>query len=256
MLELYHWEPNANSGKPIIALKEKGVDFVSHYVDLLSFDQHSPAYLAINPNGTIPTLVHDDVVLTESTQMGEYIDATFPGPSLRPESPLERWRMRWWGKFMDGFFGPSLSMIGWNTFVGPMVRQKDPEQLRLAIERIPLKERRDAWSKAIYNTFTEEELSESRWRVEYGIRVLENSLSNSPWLAGGSYSLADINTFCMAYALPVSLPESANEELTPNLMAWLRKVYLRPAFEESYALGRTQLADRAREVIEKIGRQQ
>ena len=51
---LYHWEPNANSGKPMLALMEKGVDFNSHYVDLLNFDQHKPDYLAINPEGTIP----------------------------------------------------------------------------------------------------------------------------------------------------------------------------------------------------------
>ena len=39
---LYHWEPNANSGKPMLALMEKGVAFNSHYLDLLNFDQHKP----------------------------------------------------------------------------------------------------------------------------------------------------------------------------------------------------------------------
>jgi len=42
MLTLYHWEPNANSGKPMLALAEKGVAYESHYLDLLKFDQHSP----------------------------------------------------------------------------------------------------------------------------------------------------------------------------------------------------------------------
>jgi glutathione S-transferase/GST-like protein len=91
--DLYHWEPNANSGKPIIALLEKGVEFESRYTDLLNFDQHKPDYLAINPNGTIPVLVHGDVILAESTEMGEYIDAAFPGPSLRPDDPAGRWRL-------------------------------------------------------------------------------------------------------------------------------------------------------------------
>ena len=36
MIELYHWEPNADSLKMMIALKEKGLDFTSHYVDLLN----------------------------------------------------------------------------------------------------------------------------------------------------------------------------------------------------------------------------
>jgi GST-like protein len=253
MPELYHWEPNANSGKPIIALIEKGVKFKSHYTDLLDFDQHKPEYLAINPNGTIPTLVHGDTVLTESTEMGEYIDAEFPGPPLRPESPEDRWRMRWWGRYFDGYFGPSLSMIGWSVFVGPAVREKDPEELKERIDRIPLKERRDAWRMAIYNKFTDEALAESRRRVLDGIRVFEKALGERPYFAGDSYSLADINGFCMAYALPLMQAEFVNREKTPNLIAWLRRVYARPAITETFKLGRTPMAARADEVRELIG---
>jgi hypothetical protein len=68
MLKLYHWEPNANSGKPMLALAEKGVEYESHYLDLLQFDQHQPEYLRVNPDGTIPAMVHDGRVLTESTK--------------------------------------------------------------------------------------------------------------------------------------------------------------------------------------------
>ena len=112
-VRLYHWEPNANSGKPMLALAEKGVDFESHYIDLLKFDQHQPDYLRINPDGTIPAMVHDDRVFTESTPMMEYVDDAFDGPALKPTDPRERWRMRWWMRFFDAYFGPSLSMIGW-----------------------------------------------------------------------------------------------------------------------------------------------
>jgi len=253
MPELYHWEPNANSGKPIIALIEKGVKFESRYTDLLEFDQHKPDYLAINPNGTIPTLVHGNNVLAESTEMGEYIDAEFSGPPLRPEKPEERWRMRWWGKFFDGYFGPSLSMIGWSIFIGPSVRDKDPEELKRNIDRIPLKERRDAWRMAIYNTFTDEALAESRRRVLRGIEIFENALGERPYFAGDSYSLADINGFCMAYALPIMQAEFVNQEKTPNLIDWLRRIYSRPAITETFKLGRTPMAARADEVRELIG---
>jgi glutathione S-transferase/GST-like protein len=246
--ELYHWEPNANSGKPIIALIEKGVEFESRYTDLLAFDQHKPEYLKINPNGTIPVFVHGDVTLAESTEMGEYIDAAFPGPPLRPDRPADRWRMRWWGKFLDGYFGPSLSMIGWSIFIGPSVQDRDPDELKRNIERIPLKERRDAWTMAIYNTFPEEALAESRRRVLHGIRVIEDGLSERPYFAGDTYSLADINAFCMAYALPLMQAEFVTEEKTPNLFDWLRRVYERPAIAETFKLGRTPMADRANDV--------
>lgn len=250
--ELYHWEPNANSGKPIIALLEKGVEFESRYTDLLAFDQHKPEYLKINPNGTIPVLVHGDITLAESTEMGEYIDAAFPGPPLRPAKPADRWRMRWWGKFLDGYFGPSLSMIGWSMFIGPAVRDKDPDELKRNIERIPLKERRDAWSMAIYNSFPEEALAESRRRVHDGITVMEKALGERPYFASETYSLADINAFCMVYALPLMYGEYANEDKTPNLYDWLRRVYKRPAIAEAFKLGRTPMADRANEVKKLI----
>jgi glutathione S-transferase len=81
---LYHWEPNANSGKPMLTLAEKGVAYESRYLDLLQFDQHKPAYLAVNPDGTIPAMVHGSRVLTESTPMMEYIDDAFEGPPLKP----------------------------------------------------------------------------------------------------------------------------------------------------------------------------
>jgi len=81
MIDLYHWEPNAHQGKRIIALNEKGIGFVSPYVDLLAFEQVSPAYLAVNPEGIVPVMVRDGLLLRESTAICEYIDAAFPGPA-------------------------------------------------------------------------------------------------------------------------------------------------------------------------------
>jgi len=244
MLALYHWEPNANSGKPMLALAEKGVEFESRYLDLLNFDQHKPEYLKVNPNGTIPAMVHDGLMLTESTAIMEYVDAAFDGPPLRPRDPVQRWRMRWWMKFFDQYFGPSLSMIGWSIFIGPSVRSRDPEQLKAAIERIPLKERRIAWSKAIYGTFSAEELAESRRRAIFGVGEIEAALTRHSWIAGGSYSLADMNGFNMLYAVPLSLPEHCNDQATPHILEWLRKIYERPATKKIWAMGHTQMAAR------------
>ena len=244
MLTLYHWEPNANSGKPMLALAEKGVAYESHYLDLLQFDQHQPSYLKINPDGTIPALVHDERVLTESTPIMEYVDEAFPGPPLRPSDPAQRWRMRWWMRFFDAYFAPSLSMIGWSVFVGPAVRQRERVELEAAIERIPLESRRVAWRKAMFNEFSEAELAESRRRVWFATQILEQHLARHAWIAGPSYSLGDINGFNLAYALPLSQPERCNDQKTPCILEWLRKIYERPATQATWAKGRTQMASR------------
>ena len=239
MLTLYHWEPNANSGKPILTLKEKQVEFESHYLDLLNFDQHHPDYLKINPNGTIPAMVHDGKMLYESTAIMDYVDEAFPGPSLSPADPEARWRMRWWMKYCDQYYAPSASMIGWSVFVGPSVRQKDPEELKRKIDGIPLKERRIAWTKAIYGTFSPEELSESGRRVAAGASLMEEHLSRHKWLAGETYSLADINAFNLVYFMPSNPNGAVSDAKTPYTMEWLRKIYERPATKEAWALGRT-----------------
>lgn len=244
MLKLYHWEPNANSGKPMLTLAEKGVEYESHYLDLLQFDQHKPEYLQVNPDGTIPAMVHDGRVLTESTPIMEYIDETFDGPALRPTDPVERWRMRWWMRFFDSYFAPALSMIGWSVFIGPAARQRDQKELEAAIIRIPLESRRVAWRKAIFNEFSPQELAESKRRVWFATDVLERHLQEHEWIAGETYSLGDINGFNLGYALPLSQPEHCNDTRTPRIMNWLRRIYARPAAKKTWAMGRTQMASR------------
>jgi glutathione S-transferase/GST-like protein len=189
-------------------------------------------------------MLHGDTLVAESTVMMEYIDESFPGPSLRPQDPFERWRMRWWGRFFDQFLGPSISMFGWKFFVGPAMAQKDPNELAARIERIPLKERRIAWSKAIYGTFSAEELEESARRIRFGVQQIEEALSERPWIAGQSYSITDIAGFNMAAGLPVMMPDVVSDAKTPRILAWLRRIYERPAVHEALKHGRTEITRR------------
>lgn len=248
---LYHWEPNANSGKPMLALMEKGVAFESHYLDMLQFDQHKPDYLKINPQGTIPAMVHGGRMLVESTAIMEYVNAAFSGPALMPDDPRDRWRIRWWMKFMDQWLAPSFSMFGWKFFVGPnAIKSHGEAKLEEAINRIPLPERQTAWRKAVYGLFSDEEMAESGRRIGVGIRMLEAELGKREWLASDQYSLADVNGFNLAYAMPLSQPHLANDELTPNVMRWLRAIYRRPATRACWKLGRTPMAQRV-EILEQ-----
>lgn len=240
MLAIYHWEPNANSGKPLLAAAEKGVAFESHYVDLIMLEHQQPEYLAVNPQGTIPAMIHDGVSIPESTAMMEYIDEAFDGPPLRPSDPFERWRMRWWCRYFDMYFGPSVSQHGWKYFVGPAARERDRAQIEVAIERLPLPERRASWRKAIYGQFSDEEMAESRRRLIEGGVLLEKVLSKRRWLAGDSYSIADMVGFNMGAGVWAMVPEAVNEEKTPHVMEWFRTIGRRPAVSEIATLGRVE----------------
>ena len=115
MLELYHAGLTACSKKVRLCLKEKGLDYVSHYMELGKFAQHNPEYVKLNPNGLVPTLVHDGVPIIESTVINEYLDDVFPEVPLRPKDPVERARARVWGKLADEALGPNMVV----AFSGP-----------------------------------------------------------------------------------------------------------------------------------------
>ena len=252
-ITLYHWEPNANSGKPMLALVEKGVAFESHYINMLEFDQHQPEYLAVNPQGTIPAMIHGERVLTESTAIMEYVDEAFDGPPLMPADPRDRWRIRWWMKFMDQWLGPSFSMIGWCTFVGPSLAHKSEEEREAMIARIPLPERRTAWRKAMFAEFGEAELAESKRRIAQGVKMLEDELGKREYVGSNQYSLGDINIFNSTYMLPVGNPELVGADKTPNLWRWLKAVYRRPAVQKTWAMGSGRFTDRFNEIMGDLG---
>jgi len=113
MLELYHAGLTTCSKRARHCLAEKGLDYVSHYVNLRAFENHRPEYLAINPNGVVPTLVHDGTVILESTFINEYIDEVFPDPPLRPSDPAAMSRMRGWGKMADDYGLSAVRIPTW-----------------------------------------------------------------------------------------------------------------------------------------------
>jgi GSH-dependent disulfide-bond oxidoreductase len=253
MLDVYTWEPNANAGKPLLALKEKGVEFNYHYIDLAKREQHSPAFLQINPLGMVPALVHDGLVLTESSPMLEYIDEAFEGPPLRPQDPLQLWRMRRFCRFMDVVLCPALAMIGSHAVASVRYANEDPQVLRQAIERVPLPERKRSWAMQMFNAIPAEELAESHRRVSEAIPMYERALTEFPYLAGPTYSLADVNAMCTIYALPLQRPDEVNEARTPHFIDWYRRCHSRPGIRDAFALGHEWIAGRVRETRRKLG---
>jgi len=73
-------------------LKGLGAEHLPHH--LRKGEQREPSYLAINPQGLVPTLQDGDAVITQSLAIIEWLDETHPAPSLLPKDPLRRAHVR------------------------------------------------------------------------------------------------------------------------------------------------------------------
>jgi glutathione S-transferase len=110
-LTLYHNDMSVCAQKVRLCLAEKQFAYEDQHLNLRAGDQKRPEYLALNPNGYVPTLVHDDFVLGESTVICEYIDDAFTAPPLKPADPKERARMRGFTKFIDAAIFPATATV-------------------------------------------------------------------------------------------------------------------------------------------------
>ena len=220
-----------------MCLAEKSLEFVSVRLDGLRFEQYSPRFLAINPAGQVPVLVHDGRVITESTVINEYLDEVFPQPPLRPADPYLRARMRIWTKFVDEYFCPALTVLGSHA-ARHSAGQIPKDELERVLSRIPLEEVRRKWATIAGESYSEQELAEARRRLGVCVRRLDLALAQARWLAGEDYSLADIDVFSMAISLPRFVPEHASASLVPHLMRWHDAMRARPrlrALMQAYA---------------------
>jgi glutathione S-transferase len=88
MLTLY-FTSGASSMAPHIALHEVGAPFESHHISLAKNEHRTPAYLAINPEGKVPTLLIDGRRLTEVAGILFYLAKRYPDANLLPAADIE-----------------------------------------------------------------------------------------------------------------------------------------------------------------------
>jgi len=232
-LEIYVFQPlSSNSGRVYMTLLEKGVTFVGHELWGPTFDHLKPDYLAINPRGQVPALVHDGLVLTEGVTINEYIDDAFEGPPLRPSDPRRRWEMRAWCRFAENDLGRALMMINWNRIVPSLLGDRSVEEIEKTLEAVPDPDRRRAWLAALHQTTHPEQLRESHRRVREGAAEVEARLLRHRWIAGPEHSLADIDMLNFCGFMADWMPDLVNPQSTPAFTDWMARMEERPAVME------------------------
>lgn len=231
MVELYHFWSSVCSVKVRMCLEEKGVQWQSRYVDLFSFDQLKPEYLAVNPNGVVPTLVHDGESVCESSVINEYIDEAFEGPRLIPADPLSRARMREFIRLCDDQL-PAIALPTVVKYIMPKLRKRwGEEELRKRAAERPSDFLRQAHEAGVDGSISEEELANCFRRIGKVLDRMEAALDGNQYVIG-DFSLADIAVAPYLFRLS-ALGEQQfwGEGVRPNVARWYRAMQERESFQ-------------------------
>ena len=230
-VELYHFWSSVCSVRCRMALEEKGA-WTSRYIDLFKFDQMRPEYLALNPRGMVPTLVHDGNPIRESSVINEYIDEAFDGPSLRPSDPLGAARMREFVYLCDEGFSAivKLTMV---KYILPKLRNRwGDDELRKQAERRPTRFYQDVHSRAVRGEITEQELGAAQATIDELLDHLERTLMPGPWIVGSQFTLAEISIAPYMFRLAaLGADQFWSRQRRPRINAWYDALAGRPAFK-------------------------
>lgn len=197
MIELYGRDNSINVQKVMWCADEVGVSFQRHDVGGAFGGTQDTAYLALNPNAKIPTLVDGGYVAWESNSIIRYLAARYGKGSLWPEDPAARgYADRWMDWQLTSLAtGMTHLFVGW---VRTPSDQRDPLMLAgLAAELA------DVW------------------------RLLDTHLATRLYVAGDTFSMGDMPVGALSYRwhqLPIDRPN------LPNLFRWYQRLQDRPAY--------------------------
>lgn len=193
MIDVYT-APTPNGHKVTVALDEMGEDYNLIPVDLSKNEQKTPEFLKISPNGRIPAIVdrdNDDFAVFESGAILIYLGEKFG--KLYPNDPKTRSVVQQWLMFQMGGLGPMMGQA--NVFY-----RYFPETIQPAIDRYQKETRRL-------------------------FEVLDSRLSESRYLAGDEFTIADIANWTWARTHKWS---GASVEGLEHLNRWLDELRERP----------------------------
>lgn len=206
MIDLYYW-PTPNGHKVTMFLEEAGLKYGIHPVDISAGDQFKPEFLAFSPNNRMPAIIDTEpidggapVTVFESGAILLYLaekTGLFMPSDLRGRKSVLEWLF-----WQVGGLGP---MAGQNHHFGIYA----PEKIPYAITRYVNETNR-----------------------LYG--VLDRRLATHEYLAGESYSIADMATY--PWVVPWKRQQQELDDF-PHLRRWFNAIRNRPATISAYARG-------------------
>ncbi|WP_417524453.1 glutathione S-transferase family protein [Marinovum sp.] len=234
---LYNAPQSTCSQRVRFALHTKGQGFTEHKLDLFAGDQLKPAYLAINPNGVVPALVHDGAPVIDSVVILEYLEDILPDASpLRPTDPVEIARMRAMMRFIDEVPTPAIRIPSYNLAFLPHFRSMTEAEFQALADSKPL--RREFLLKMGRTGFPKADMDEALGRLQRGVDRMAGWLEESggPWIMGADLSLVDIAIMPVIVRMAdINLDHMWADK--PAIADWLDAIRDTPAFRATYYHG-------------------
>jgi glutathione S-transferase len=234
---LYNAPQSTCSQRVRFVLNAKGLPFEEIKLDLLAGDQLKPEYLALNPNGVVPTLDHDGAIVIDSSVIIEYLDEVAPDRErLTPQDPVKRAHMRALMRFIDEMPAAAVRVPTFNLAFLPRFAAMSEEEFLAFAESKPL---RKEFMLAMGRTgFPQKEMDAAlqRLRRTYERMDAEIEKSGGPWLLGREVSLADI-ALMPAIVRMADLDQATAWQDLPRVQRWYDAVCRHPAFRPTYYPG-------------------
>jgi glutathione S-transferase len=216
------------------ALEEKGVAYERVTLDGISETKDRDSWFRkISPKGQLPVIDHDGRVTHETNVICEYVNEAFDGPDLLPSDPWERaLARRWMLRVILDIHDPHQTSVNFACTFWRMVQAEGELDTFLAgLTSI----RRMGLADVGRNGFAAQSFRDGILAYDELFADMETQLSRTPWLAGDTFSLAEIGTVPWAYRLLVELDlgDGLLGAGRPHLNEWLERVVARAAFKRA-----------------------
>ncbi len=199
MLKIWGRNTSSNVQKAMWAVGEVGLEYQRFDVGGAFGKNREPAYLAMNPNGLVPTLQDGDFILWESNTIVRYLAREYGAGKLEPSDPQSRARASQWMDWQLSVVGPAIFAAFWGLI-------RTPE------------EKRDLAA-----------IAASQAKTTEAMKILDAHLGRAAFVAGDQFSMGDIPVGVMAYRFRQLCPDRPE---MPHLERWYAELQKRPAFKE------------------------
>lgn len=233
MIELYHGSSSVCSSKVRIGLAEKEIEWVSHPINLAQGEQNQPFYLALNPNGVVPTLVDQGLAVTESSVILEYVDSLTPDNRLMPSNRSDEVRAKMYlARCID--IHAAINTLTFTTVNRQRIlAKKSPEDIETSIKAMAnpanASKRRDVLKNGLDSDF----MLSAFFILRRLFADMQKNLENSKWLLNESYSIADTAIISYIDRLErLGLSGMWQSEFS-EIERWLVQSRARPSYEKA-----------------------